>query len=150
VANAGVDDVDRAVGAAYRAMAARSWRAAPTERAALLRRLGDLVKANVDKLAAAEVRDNGKTITEMRGQMRNTAEWYYYYGGLADKIESRVAADGEPGSVQFHPLRADWCGGGDSAVEFPAAPAVLEGGAGAGGRQCGRRQTVGVHLEPRP
>jgi len=90
VANAGVDDVDRAVHAAHRAMAAKSWRAAPTGRAALLRRLGDLVKANVDMLAAAEVRDNGKTIGEMRGQMRNTAEWYYYYGGLADKIEGRV------------------------------------------------------------
>ena len=77
VANATADDVDRAVRAAHRAMSERSWRAAPVQRAALLRKLGDLVKANVDKLAAAEVRDNGKTSGEMRTQMRNTAEWYY-------------------------------------------------------------------------
>src|ERR1035438_8906174 len=101
VANAGADDVDRAVRAAQRAMSAKSWRSAPTERATLLRKLGDLVKANVERLAAAEVRDNGKTITEMRGQMRNPAEWYYYYGGLADKIESRVLPTENPDLFNF-------------------------------------------------
>jgi acyl-CoA reductase-like NAD-dependent aldehyde dehydrogenase len=101
VANAGADDVDRAVRAAQRAMSAKSWRSAPSERATLLRKLGDLVKANVERLAAAEVRDNGKTITEMRGQMRNTAEWYYYYGGLADKIESRVLPTENPDLFNF-------------------------------------------------
>jgi aldehyde dehydrogenase (NAD+) len=101
VANAGRDDVDRAVRAAHRAMSLRSWRSAPVERAALLRKLGDLIKANVDKLAAAEVRDNGKTIGEMRIQMRNTAEWYYYYGGLADKIEGRTLPTENPDLFNF-------------------------------------------------
>jgi (Z)-2-((N-methylformamido)methylene)-5-hydroxybutyrolactone dehydrogenase len=101
VANATAADVDRAVRAAHRAMSAAGWRKAPVERAALLRRLGDLVKANVEKLAAAEVRDNGKTIGEMRTQMRNTAEWYYYYGGLADKIEGRVLPTENPELFNF-------------------------------------------------
>lgn len=96
VAEATAEDVDVAVKSSHRAMHEPSWRGAFTVRAALLRQLGDLVKANVDRLAEAEVRDNGKTISEMRNQMRNTAEWYYYYGGLADKIEGRVLPTENP------------------------------------------------------
>jgi aldehyde dehydrogenase (NAD+) len=101
VANAGAEDVDRAVRAAHRAMSQPAWRKAHVERAGLLRKLGDLIKANVEKLAAAEVRDNGKTIGEMRTQMRNTAEWYYYYGGLADKLEGRVLPTENPELFNF-------------------------------------------------
>jgi aldehyde dehydrogenase (NAD+) len=101
VANAGAEDIDRAVRSAHAAMAQKGWRDAPVERARLLRRLGDLIVQNVEKLAAAEVRDNGKTISEMRIQMRNTAEWYYYYGGLADKIEGRVLPTENPDLFNF-------------------------------------------------
>jgi (Z)-2-((N-methylformamido)methylene)-5-hydroxybutyrolactone dehydrogenase len=36
------------------------------------------------------VRDNGKLISEMSAQTAYMAQWYYYYGGLADKIEGAV------------------------------------------------------------
>jgi (Z)-2-((N-methylformamido)methylene)-5-hydroxybutyrolactone dehydrogenase len=101
VANADAKDVDHAVRAAHQAMSQRTWRTLPVQRATLLRKLGDLIKINVDKLAAAEVRDNGKTIGEMRVQMRNTAEWYYYYGGLADKIEGRTLPTENPELFNF-------------------------------------------------
>ncbi len=69
-----VEDVDLAVAAAHKAFTEGPWRrTTPTQRAELLRRLGDLIKENTEELARAEVRDNGKTITEMRGQMRNMA-----------------------------------------------------------------------------
>ncbi|MGH7112243.1 MAG: aldehyde dehydrogenase family protein [Stellaceae bacterium] len=61
-----------------------------TTRGALLRRLGDLMAENAEALAATEVRDNGKLIAEMLGQTRYVPQWYYYYGGLADKIEGGV------------------------------------------------------------
>jgi len=84
-------DADAAVASAKRAFASGPWKGTTAvERAELLRNLGDLVKENVEGLAKAEVRDNGKTITEMRAQMRNTAEWYYYYAGLADKVGGEV------------------------------------------------------------
>jgi aldehyde dehydrogenase (NAD+) len=55
-----------------------------------MRRLGDLIARDAEKLAAIEVQDNGKLISEMAGQLKYTPHWYYYYGGLADKIEGAV------------------------------------------------------------
>ena len=91
LAEADETDVDRAVKAADRAFHTGKWPSlTAAERGSLLMRLGDLVRQDIDALAAAEVRDNGKTITEMRQQMRTMASWYTYFGGLADKIEGRV------------------------------------------------------------
>ena len=44
-----------------------------------------------------EVRDNGKLIAEMGAQTKYLAEWYRYYGGLADKIEGAVIPSDKPG-----------------------------------------------------
>ncbi|MBN8746376.1 MAG: aldehyde dehydrogenase [Variovorax sp.] len=95
-------DVDRAVQAAARAFRAPSWAGiSATRRAALMRRLGDLVEANAPVLAEAETRDNGKTYGEMLRQMGNTAEWYRYFGGLCDKIEGRVIPVEAPGHLNY-------------------------------------------------
>lgn len=84
-------DADRAVHAAHAAFEAPAWRSLnATQRGALLRRIGALVEANVDRLAAVEQRDNGKLMAEVSGQMRNIAQYFYYYAGLADKIEGSV------------------------------------------------------------
>ncbi|HEY4636367.1 MAG TPA: aldehyde dehydrogenase, partial [Rhodospirillales bacterium] len=56
----------------------------------LLRKLGDLIAENAQKLAEIEVKDNGKLIAEMALQLKYAPQWYYYYGGLADKIEGKV------------------------------------------------------------
>ena len=37
-----------------------------------------------------ETLDNGKLLREMRGQMATLPEYYYYYAGLADKIQGDV------------------------------------------------------------
>src|SRR5580658_6645857 len=58
-------EVDAAVEAAARAF--RVWReTAPTQRATLLWKLGDLVEAHLEELATIEVLDNGKPIGEAR------------------------------------------------------------------------------------
>lgn len=96
------EDVEAAVAAADRAFRQSAWTTmSRIERAGLLRKLGDLVERDAEALAVAETRDNGKTITEMRRQMRNTAEWYRYYGGLADKIEGRVIPVEAPGHLNY-------------------------------------------------
>ncbi len=87
----GPADVDAAVDAAHKAFTRGPWATMKaTERGKLLRRLGDLIARDADKLAAIEVRDNGKLIAEMAGQVRYIPEWFYYFGGLADKIEGGV------------------------------------------------------------
>ena len=85
------DDVDRAVQAAHRAFTSGAWpKMHASQRGQLLRKLGDLIARDAEALAAIEVQDNGKLISEMAGQLKYTPQWYYYYGGLADKIEGAV------------------------------------------------------------
>jgi (Z)-2-((N-methylformamido)methylene)-5-hydroxybutyrolactone dehydrogenase len=38
----------------------------------------------------AESTDNGKLIREMRGQLATLPEWYWYFAGLADKVQGDV------------------------------------------------------------
>ena len=84
-------DVNAAVVAAKTAIHSLAWaNMSATARGALLRRIGDLVASNAQLLAELEVRDNGKLINEMLIQLRTIPQWFYYYGGLADKIEGAV------------------------------------------------------------
>ncbi|MCO5130481.1 MAG: aldehyde dehydrogenase [Xanthobacteraceae bacterium] len=84
-------DVDQAVAAARKALEGGPWADMhPSQRGQLLRRLGDLILRDADRLAATEVQDNGKLYAEMRGQVGYIPQWYYYFGGLADKIEGAV------------------------------------------------------------
>lgn len=91
VARGTAGDVDRAVRAAHGAFSDGDWpRLRPSQRGRLLLRLGDLIDENLEVLARAEMQDNGKTITEVRGQVRTLAPIYRYYAGLADKVQGSV------------------------------------------------------------
>jgi aldehyde dehydrogenase (NAD+) len=88
---AGTSDVDRAVRAAHAAFTTGPWsRMTASDRGLMLHRMGDIIAANAQMLADLEVRDNGKLMVEMLGQMRYLPRWFQYYGGLADKIEGSV------------------------------------------------------------
>ena len=81
-------DVDRAVTAAHRALHDAAWAdLTPTARGKLLVRLGDLVAQNAGRLAELETRDTGKIIRETRAQIGYVADYYRYFGGLADKLQ---------------------------------------------------------------
>src|SRR5690606_38669766 len=76
-------DVDRAVQAARQAMTSGPYaRMTPSERGKMMMRLADLVQANAERLAEIEVRDNGKLLSEMLGQLKYHPEWWRYFGGL--------------------------------------------------------------------
>jgi len=95
-------DVDRAVQAAHRAMTEGPWaEMSASQRGLLLHRLGDLIARDAAKLAATEVRDNGKLIAEMQGQLNYVPQWYYYFGGLADKIEGATLPLDKKGYFSF-------------------------------------------------
>jgi len=84
-------DVNSAVAAAKNAFENSEWTGmSASARGKLLRRLGDLVQENAHRLAELEVRDNGKLYAEMKAQMDYHPEWWYYFGGLADKIEGSI------------------------------------------------------------
>jgi (Z)-2-((N-methylformamido)methylene)-5-hydroxybutyrolactone dehydrogenase len=95
-------DVDRAVRAAHKALTSGAWPGlTPSQRGALLRRLGDLITERSKALAEIEVRDNGKLYAEMSAQTAYMAQWYHYYGGLADKIEGAVLPADRPETFNY-------------------------------------------------
>jgi len=94
-------DVDRAVAAARSAYYGDWRKMNATARGSLLRRLGDLIAAEAERLAEIETTDNGKLIAEMRAQLNYIPQWFHYFGGLADKIEGRVIPIDRPGVFNF-------------------------------------------------
>ncbi|MBR0671596.1 aldehyde dehydrogenase [Roseomonas soli] len=95
-------DADRAVQAAAKAMHEGPWAGMnASTRGKLMLRLGELIAANAERLAEVEVRDNGKLLAEMLGQVRYNPEWWRYFGGLADKLEGAVVPIDKPDMFAF-------------------------------------------------
>jgi aldehyde dehydrogenase (NAD+) len=101
VPDGGPEDVDAAVAAARAALDGEWGAMTGFARAALLRRLGDLVAANAERLARLEVNDSGKLFREMIGQLNGLGGWYHYYAGLADKIEGRQIPSPNPNYLVY-------------------------------------------------
>jgi acyl-CoA reductase-like NAD-dependent aldehyde dehydrogenase len=98
----GTADVERAVQAARKAFTSGEWpKLTASRRGALLRKLADLIGEQSKSLAEIEVRDNGKLYAEMSAQTGYMAQWYYYYGGLADKIEGAVIPTDKPDTFNY-------------------------------------------------
>ena len=90
------EDIDHAVAAARAALDGEWGAMTGFQRAALMRRLADLITENAERLARVEVRDNGKLYREMIGQLQGLGAWYHYFAGHADKIEGRVIPTDKP------------------------------------------------------
>ena len=101
VPDGGRDDVDAAVAAARSALDGEWGQMTGFARAACLRRLGDLVTENAERLARQEVNDSGKLYREMIGQLNGLGGWYHYYAGLADKIEGRQIPSPNPNYLVY-------------------------------------------------
>lgn len=91
IARGGKADVDAAVAAAHCAFTNGEWpRLTPSARGKLMRKLADLIIDNAARIAEIECRDNGKLAAECTAQVRYMGDYFHYYAGLADKIESHV------------------------------------------------------------
>jgi succinate-semialdehyde dehydrogenase/glutarate-semialdehyde dehydrogenase len=78
VASASAKDALDAVQAAHQAL--RPWASrAPRERAEILRRAFDLMLKEKEKLAELMTRENGKTLTESRGEVAYAAEFFRWF-----------------------------------------------------------------------
>ena len=107
VAEAGVEDVDRAVAAARRSFDSGVWRELPpAERAKALWRAGDLIEEHALELAQLDSLDNGKPINEMLlFDVPLTAATFRYYAGWVTKIEGATQQTSFPGSYLSYTLR---------------------------------------------
>ena len=87
IAQAGAEDVDRAVKAARKAF--EKWSALPgSERAKYLFRIARIIQERSRELAVLETLDNGKPIKETRdADLPLVAAHFFYYAGWADKLE---------------------------------------------------------------
>lgn len=113
IPRAGAADVDAAVEAAYRAFSQGEWsRLTATGRGLMLREFAEILTGQAERLARIEVRDNGKLHAEVLNQCRYLAQWFHYYGGLADKIEGSVPPIDKPDVLnltRYEPLGVCAC-----------------------------------------
>jgi aldehyde dehydrogenase (NAD+) len=100
VARCGPDDVDAAVTAAKTAF--EPWACLrPSQRGRILRKFADAIIANSERLAEIERRDNGKLAAEVNAQVRYLGEYFHYYAGLADKVQSAVIPTDKDGVFAY-------------------------------------------------
>jgi betaine-aldehyde dehydrogenase len=97
VDQAGRDDVDAAVAAARAAFDDRGgWRATPVaERAAVLRRVADLLQRDKEQIAHVETLDTGKTVGESRIDIDDVTAVFRYYADIATAQEGRTIDVGQ-------------------------------------------------------
>ncbi|QBF33434.1 aldehyde dehydrogenase family protein [Thalassococcus sp. S3] len=82
-------DGERAI--AHAEAAQPAWGAAlPTERAAVLRRIGDGIEANADRISALQTMDTGKTRAETRALALSAAGTFRYFAALAETAEDAI------------------------------------------------------------
>lgn len=90
LADGSPEDIDHAVASARAAFDGEWGQMTGFQRAAILRKVGDAIATNAERLARLEVKDSGKLFREMVGQLKALPQWYYYFSGLADKLEGRT------------------------------------------------------------
>lgn len=94
---AGEAEVNRAVAAAKRALNEGPWaQMNATQRGKMLHKLGDLVAEHSQHLGEIETIDSGKLGKETRAQTGYVSDYYYYFAGLADKIQGATLPIDKP------------------------------------------------------
>jgi acyl-CoA reductase-like NAD-dependent aldehyde dehydrogenase len=103
VAQAGPQDVDRAVQAAREAFESGPWsQTTGGERRQLLLALADLIDQHADELAELETLDNGKPLRiSRRGDIPAATRHMRYYAGWADKIEGSTIPVHHPNNFVY-------------------------------------------------
>ena len=96
VAEAGAEDVDRAVAAARTSFDDRRWTdQPPMQRKKVLLRLADLIRENLEELALLESLDVGKPIRDaLRVDVPSAATTFQWYAETIDKVYGEVGPTG--------------------------------------------------------
>jgi acyl-CoA reductase-like NAD-dependent aldehyde dehydrogenase len=88
VAEAGAEDVERAVAAARKAFDEGPWPQWPAgRRGKTLLKIANLIAERANDLARLESQDSGKTIRDATGEVKGIIRTFEYYAGAADKLK---------------------------------------------------------------
>jgi betaine-aldehyde dehydrogenase len=101
----GPTEVDAAVERAQEAF--RSWSRAPVrERRDVLKRLGDLIRRDLERLARLESANTGKPISAARGEIGAVATTFDFYAGATDKFGGETIPGNARGTLLTwrHPI----------------------------------------------
>src|SRR5437588_7188239 len=91
VAEAGAEDVERAMQVAYQAFENGKWpRLSATDRGRILLQAAFLVRQQLEDIAIIEARNAGKPIRDARGEVALVAAVLEYWGGAANKISGET------------------------------------------------------------
>jgi acyl-CoA reductase-like NAD-dependent aldehyde dehydrogenase len=91
-----------AIESAHAALYKGPWsKLTATQRGKLIHKLGDLIAEHAPELGDLETQDSGKLAVETRAQSSYVADYYYYYAGLADKIQGEVLPIDKPDMQVF-------------------------------------------------
>ncbi|MCL6637935.1 MAG: aldehyde dehydrogenase [Alicyclobacillus sp.] len=91
VADGTQGDIDAAVAAAQAAFTSGVWsQAEGRERAAVLQKLADNIRAHMDHLVFLETLCTGRPLREMKAQLSRLPEWFEYFAALAQTVEGSV------------------------------------------------------------
>ncbi|MDF0750887.1 aldehyde dehydrogenase family protein [Marinobacter sp. 71-i] len=96
IASADLGDVECAIAAARQCVReGRLTRQRPSQRAELLYRIGSEIRKLADEGALLASRENGKSLNDALGEFTESASYFEYYAGMADKIEGKSIPLGE-------------------------------------------------------
>ncbi|KIC07638.1 betaine-aldehyde dehydrogenase [Leisingera sp. ANG-M1] len=94
VARCSAAEADQAIKSADRAFRTGPWaEAGAAARADILDRLAGALEARWEELVEPEIRDNGKRITEVRGQFAGLHSWYRHFASEARKLAPEPQAN---------------------------------------------------------
>ena len=107
VAEAGAEDVDRAVAAARRSFDSGVWRdLPPAERARALWKVGDMIEERATEFAQLETLDNGMPINDaLLFHAPLAAATFRYYAGWVTKLDGATQQVSLPGRYLSYTLR---------------------------------------------
>ena len=94
IPDCGKEDIDKAVKAAKSAFYEGPWsKLMPAERGRYLRKIGDVISKNAERIGKIETKDNGKLPKQITPSLKDGAwqlDSWYYYAGMCDKFEGRL------------------------------------------------------------
>ncbi|WP_019447215.1 aldehyde dehydrogenase [Cupriavidus sp. BIS7] len=88
---ASLDDVEEAIQGAHRAFRESGWaQRKPHERAAVLYRVAELIRAKSEPLAQRQRLDNGKPISETRALVASAAGTFQFFAAALETLEEQI------------------------------------------------------------
>lgn len=94
IARCGAETADQAIRNADRAFREGPWaNTSPNDRAYVIDQLADTLETRWQELVEPEIRDNGKRISEVRGQFAGLHSWFRHFAAQARKMQPEQQAN---------------------------------------------------------